>query len=118
MVDSDGELGSLTGSHNELLELLLSDLEGLNEGEDVVDRDGVVDLGELLEEPRKDDVSDGGGVLRVVGGREEGGDDGRGGGADGEGVEIDLEEGIERSEGGGHSGEDVSVELKRKETAG
>lgn len=67
VVDSDGKLGSLASGHDELLKLLFADGEGSDELEDVVDGDGVVDLGELLEETGEDDVSDGSSVLGEVG---------------------------------------------------
>jgi hypothetical protein len=111
VVDPDGELGSLAGGHDKLLELLLADGEGRDELENVVDGDGVVDLGQLLEETGENDMSDGSGVLGEVGRGRKGIDDGGGRGANGERVEIDLEEGIERSDGGRDSGEDVSVDL-------
>lgn len=78
VIDSDGELRSLAGGHDKLLELLFTNGKRLDELEDVVDRDGIVNLGELLEEAREDDVSDGSGVLAKIGRGREGFDDGRG----------------------------------------
>lgn len=51
------------------------------------------------------------GVLGVVGGGSQGGDDGRGGRADGQGVEVLLEKAVQLGKVGGHSRKNVSVKL-------
>lgn len=116
MVDRNNQFLSLAGNHDELLEGLLverpgSRLEGLEQGKDLRDRNGGVDLGESLEQTRKDDglqASDVTGVVLLSG---KAGDERSNLLDRDQGVEVDLQELVQLANLGGHFAQGVLGQL-------
>jgi len=119
VVDGYAQLSSLTGTHQEGLEVLLISLPGsgserLDEAHDVADRDGRVDFREGLQETSEDDGLESSDVRSVVLILGNGLDERSNHLASGQGMEVDLERVEEVNELGGNSVEDVLVGLAKR----
>ncbi|KAG2027983.1 hypothetical protein GB937_000431 [Aspergillus fischeri] len=98
MVDADSEVALLASVHDELLNHGRGDLEGIGELCKLVDKlefDGLVNLGQLLEETGEDDLLQGQDVLLHLGIGTDLLEDGGDLLADGERVEVNLEDVVE-----------------------
>lgn len=116
VVDRDIEVTTAAGLGDEALDATagrVGVLGGPERGEanDALDLEGLVDLGELLEEAGEDNLLEGGDVAGGRGLEREGGEDGLDLGGDGEGVEVDLEDLVEAEELRADALEDLAVDL-------